>query len=463
MVSYQDHIASVLGGNKQAFSQLVALFNDMAHSIARGRLDDPALAEDAVQEAFLAAYIKLSQLQDHAAFPGWFRTILIRQCGAFRRQQDQAMPPGKADPSDIACDEDNSPYNIYTRQLDQDMVRRVLNDLPGTAREACLLRFVHGLRYEEIAKLLEVPEGTIKRRIHDARNKIVSDFECQRSKTLRVGYLPISDHLLAMVAHSRHDHSDFEVHLSRFLSWGSLVKALSGGHIDAAFIMAPLAMSLRNKGMPLIYVLDGHHDGSAITVRKDISDKDLFKSRMGLPHVASTQRMYLQGMLGFGPDSEAGASSARYISPSYLDRHFTEGRIDGFFCAEPWHTKSEVEGRGRVLARSCDFAPGHVCCGLAVREGFSADNGQLLHEYVNSLLAAAEFATSHPDACARIQSRYTGILRDIALHILERGYITFRDLVPDKSRMEQSMRMAVRSTILDNPCDLDGFMRLEYS
>lgn len=462
MGDYCDHIASVLGGDKNAFAGIVARFGDMARSIAQARLGDASLAQDAAQEAFVTAYLKLPQLRDHAAFPGWFRTILIRQCESMHRRLSQVPLAQGISPEEKACDEDFSPCRIHTRQLDQDMVRRVLAGLPGAAREACILRFVHGLRYGDIAKSLGVPKGTIKRRIHDARNKIVAEFRKLRLRIIRVGYLPISDHLLAMVAHSRNDCADFEINLSRFLSWGSLAKALAGGLLDAAFIMAPLAMFLRNKGAPLIYVLDGHHDGSALTVRKDMSGRDLLRARVGLPHAASTQRMYLQDLMETAPPSGKNAPGARYISPSYLDRHFAERRIDGFFCAEPWNAKSEAEGLGRILARSRDFAPGHVCCGLAVRENFAADNGELLNDYVGKLLAAADFAVRHPDDCARIQERYTGISHDIARRILEQGFITFRDLAPDQCRMERSMRLAMRSGILDKPCDLQSFLRPDY-
>lgn len=463
MNGYPDHIASVLGGNKQAFAHLVALFEDMARSVALAQLGDEALAEDAMQEAFLAAYIKLPQLHDHAAFPGWFRTILQRQCSLLRKRQARDLPPNGTPVAELPCDEDDATPRACTRSLNQAMVRSILAGLPGIAREACILRFVHGLRYEDIATLLGVPKGTIKRRIHDARERVMSEFRNRHHKLLRVGYLPISDHLLAMVSHARHDRADFEISLSRFLSWSSLVKALRGGRLDAAFIMAPLAMSLRNKGVPLIYVLDGHHDGSAITVRRDMPEKLLLGARMGLPHAASTQRMFLHGLLGDAPESPPGRPPTQYISPSYLDRYLAGKKIDGFFCAEPWHTKSEVEGRGRILARSGDFAPGHVCCGLAVREEFARENGAILHDYVAELLAAAEFTSSHPDECASIQARYTGISKDIARHILERRFITFQDLPPDRGRLEQALRMALRSAILDKPCDLGSFLHPEYA
>ncbi|MBI9082962.1 MAG: sigma-70 family RNA polymerase sigma factor [Desulfobacterales bacterium] len=461
MSAYRGHIERVLAGNKNAFAEIVAMFTDMALSMAETRLGNFNLAEDAVQEAFLAAFTELRQLRDPDAFPGWFRTILSRVCSRILRQR-------REEPLDTAylnlpADEGANPYRLYTRYLDQAMIRRILERLPGVAREACMQRYVLGRSYREIASLLQVPEGTIKRRLRDARRRIIKEVQIQRGQAIRVGYMPISDHLLAMVSHARHDRPEQGIVLMRYLSWSGLARDLSSGFVDGAFIMAPMAMSLYNTGVPLIYILDGHHDGSAITVHRDMTATKLADLRIGIPHALSTHSMYLNGLAGLGKYPDVDPSRTRYISPPYLSRYFNGRKIDAFFCAEPWHTKFEVEGQGRVLARSGDFAPGHVCCILVVREPFAAHSGQLLRDYVAGLLAAAEYAASHPDECAAIHARYTGVSKDIARHILQRGYVTFHDLSPNKGRLKEAMDLALDSNVLAKPCQLDGFLRTEFA
>ncbi len=461
MSAYRPHIERVLAGNKNAFAEIVAMFKDMALAVANARLGDSALAEDAVQEAFLAAFIKLPLLRDPDAFPGWFRTILLRHCDRIRARHERAMPSTEVNDA-VRAGDDADPCRLYTRHLDRLLVRRILETLPGVAREACIQRYVHGRPYDDIAKLLNVSAGTVKRRLHDAKQRILAEFGARRGRSVRLGYLPISDHLSAMVAHQMHDRSDYDLHLTRFLSWSSLVRALRGEMLDAAFVMAPLAMALRNQGLPILYVLDGHHDGSAVTVRQGGEGPDIGEgATMALPHCISTHRLLLQAILG-GAGSQPDPAT-RYISPSYVISSLSKREIDGFFCSEPWHTKSEVQGEGRVLARSGEVAPGHICCVLVVREGFARSRPGLTHRLVSALAAAGEYIRNHPAESADIQARYTGVDRDVAEHVLRQGYVTFTDLFPDLERARQVMDLALQAGVLTLPCDLESFMTREFA
>jgi ABC-type nitrate/sulfonate/bicarbonate transport system substrate-binding protein len=106
--------------------------------------------------------------------------------------------------------------------------------------------------------------------------------------------------------------------------------------------------------------------------------------------------------------------------------------MDGFFCAEPWAVMSEASGAGKVLLRSRELAPEHICCILVVRGDFAETHSELLDMYLRQVLAAAEFVRRHPDESARIQARYTGVDKDAAAYVLRKGLVSFRDIVPDR-------------------------------
>ena len=69
-----------LAQRHEAFSKVVLRFQDMAFGRAHAVLGDFCLAEDAAQEAFIAAWRRLHQLRQPDAFPGWFRRIVLTQC-----------------------------------------------------------------------------------------------------------------------------------------------------------------------------------------------------------------------------------------------------------------------------------------------------------------------------------------------------------------------------------------------
>src|SRR6185312_7492303 len=80
-------------GDAEAFAALVRRFQDMAVGYGYSILHDFQLAEDAAQEAFFEAYRTLSRLREPAAFAGWFRRIVFKQCDRITRRRVVATVP----------------------------------------------------------------------------------------------------------------------------------------------------------------------------------------------------------------------------------------------------------------------------------------------------------------------------------------------------------------------------------
>jgi RNA polymerase sigma factor (sigma-70 family) len=132
-----DHLEKTLSGNKNAFREVVAAYSDMAMALAMRRLGSQALAQEAVQEAFFAAYQNLPSLRDAASFSAWFRTILERCCSKTLCKESKALP--HACESDLQDPDALDPFDLYTRYLDIIRIRKILGGLSGACREACVL------------------------------------------------------------------------------------------------------------------------------------------------------------------------------------------------------------------------------------------------------------------------------------------------------------------------------------
>ncbi|MBT3255034.1 MAG: sigma-70 family RNA polymerase sigma factor [Deltaproteobacteria bacterium] len=454
---YQALVLAASAGDRKAFSELVKRFQGMASAVAGRWFDDKGLIEDALQEAFLKAFLELPNLRDVHAFPSWFRKILHNCCNRLKKRQ-RSLLPDSGEALKFLPDPAPDPYEQMVRSQSRAMVARTLNALGGVAREACIQRYILGRPYKEIAAALQVPEGTIKRRVHDARARMFKTFRAHDDPVIRVGYLPISDHLLGMVSHHI-NRGNLEIRLKKFLSWACLATALENGLLDAAFVMAPMAMAMRNKGVPIVYIMDAHHEGSAITVRNDLAaNKRWSSNRVGMPYAISTHSILFADMVGMDRVPGLSSKNTRYRGPSYLLNSLVNREIDAFFCAEPWNTKAVIEGKGRILARSKDFLPGHMCCILVVREAFLEKHGDLVRQYLRLLLSSNEYLSKNYRRCAKIQEHYTGVSADIIEHILDKSEVTFNDIIPDRGRTESLMNLAVQAGILDGPCDLNAFL-----
>jgi NitT/TauT family transport system substrate-binding protein len=465
VASYQDLLRATLRGERRAFDQVVRRFTGMALALARQRVRDPGLAEDAVQEAFTAAYLNLSGLRSLDAFPAWLRAVVLACCAQVLRDAPRATPLSALPGAEDLPGDEMDPVEHYARNQTRDTVLSLLAALSGACREAAVQRYLLGLSHAEIAANLDLPVGTVKRRLHEARSRMASSLGRRSGDLIRVGYLPISDHLLAMVAHQRQGRAPFRVALRKFLTWSGLVKALVNQTLDAAMLMAPLAMTLKNRGAPLMWVLDGHHEGSSITVQSDLAarfggspGRSLAGAILGLPHTFSTHGVILRAVLGLGQPGGPGPIQPRYLGPPFMPGPLARRELDGFFCAEPWGLMSEASGAGKVLLRSRDLAPGHVCCVLAATRSFAAAKPGLLRDYLRLLTAAGDYVHARPHESAAIQASYTGVDPAAAEAVLVRGHVSFRDLDPDRTRAEQTMRLALIAGALDRPCDLDSFL-----
>lgn len=466
MKTYQDLIRQAGGGSKPAFSELVRRFADMAKAVAIHRLHDPTLAEDVLQDAFLVAWLHLPGLRNPDAFPAWLRGIVVNSCRRILRSHRTDILTSELDDIEELPSDELDPFEHYARFQTRDTVRTLLASLPEIYREAAIQRYMLGRPYEEISAAVGVPVGTIKRRLHETRVKLMRAMADHDIQTIRVGCMPVSDHLLPMIAHQRHDQTSFHMSLRKFLSWSELTRALVNESLDAAMLMAPLAMVLHNRGVSLRWALDGHHEGSSITMQKSMArslarsfkSQDLAGAILGLPHPLSTHGMLLRSVLGLGQANGPGPFRPVYLNPSGMARPMAQRSLDGFFCAEPWGLMAETAGTGTVLIRSHDLAVDHVCCILAVRGDFARDKPELLGSYLNLLRAAADFAHAHPLESASIQSRFTGVDRHTAASVLNRGLVTFRDLSPDNARAERVMHMAMQAGMLDRPCDLSTLL-----
>ena len=154
-------IDAVLSGRRDAFAPLVERYHGGAYALVWSIVRDFAAADDVTQEAFLAAYTELSELRDREAFPAWLRQIAVNRARAWLRRRR-----GKETTSDldrVAAAERGGPTGLSGE------ITAILESLPGKKREVAMLCYVDELSRKDAARLLGVSEGTLRKRLHDAK------------------------------------------------------------------------------------------------------------------------------------------------------------------------------------------------------------------------------------------------------------------------------------------------------
>ena len=162
--------SSPSAARREAFGELVIRFQDMAFGCAFAVLGDVYLAQDTAQEAFVVAWQKLAQLREPAAFPGWFKRIVLTQCNRLLRCKRLQILPLEAGAN--ASTADPGPHVSAERQDLLTKVLQAVNALPENERLVTTLFYVNGYTQADIGEFLEVPISTVNKRLYSARQRL---------------------------------------------------------------------------------------------------------------------------------------------------------------------------------------------------------------------------------------------------------------------------------------------------
>ncbi len=168
-LSDADILARVQRGDHELFGQLVMRYTDRFLRVAESKLGDRTSAEDVVQETFLAGYAARDSYQPEFAVSTWLWTILLNLCRArwkrrLRRPWEHAIQPTDDGTSLLQQEGPTSLSRLIVEEENQ-LLHRLLDELPEPQADALRLRFFGSLKYDEIATATECSLSGAKRRV----------------------------------------------------------------------------------------------------------------------------------------------------------------------------------------------------------------------------------------------------------------------------------------------------------
>jgi RNA polymerase sigma-70 factor (ECF subfamily) len=178
----RDLILRAQAGERAAFGELVGRYMRRAYFGALGLVGSPEDALDLSQEAFVRAYRARKKIDPDRPFYTWLYQILRRLCFNFNRDRKlhreklaEATSWMKAHADYQAGEGD--PQRRLEREQDRLRVRAGIESLPDRDREILVLKEFEGLRYREIAALMNIPIGTVMSRLYSARQRLAAAIE----------------------------------------------------------------------------------------------------------------------------------------------------------------------------------------------------------------------------------------------------------------------------------------------
>ena len=173
----QKWISAAQKGDQEAFAALVRLYEKRVLALTRWMCRNPADAEEAAQEAFLAAWQGLPFFRGDASFSTWLYRLASNACVDLLRREGRhrsAAGPSLNDEEaamDVA-DDAPSPHALAERAELRQQIEAGLSALPEEYRQVLILREMHQQTYDEIAEILSLDLGTVKSRINRGRKRL---------------------------------------------------------------------------------------------------------------------------------------------------------------------------------------------------------------------------------------------------------------------------------------------------
>ena len=159
-----DLIDRAKRGDKEAFTTLVLELGDRLFSVAYRILRDTSRAEDAVQQTFLTAWRELPSLRDDGRLEAWLYRLLVNACYAEMRHTRRWQPGLRVVPIRVPSVDD-----AQLRVARDDELDRAFRQLSGEQRAVLVMHYYVGLSGAEIGEELGLSPGTVRSRLHYAR------------------------------------------------------------------------------------------------------------------------------------------------------------------------------------------------------------------------------------------------------------------------------------------------------
>ena len=164
-------------GDRNAFSELVRTHSQGVLNVIYRMCGNMQVAEDAAQEAFIQAWLRLPSYRSQASLRNWLYRIAVNSAIDMLRKEKRILP-GAVEDLNLANLEPG-PESIVASSERTEVVQDAVLALPDASRAVLVLREFEGLSYQEIADALEIPVGTVMSRLNYARKLLREKLEVQ--------------------------------------------------------------------------------------------------------------------------------------------------------------------------------------------------------------------------------------------------------------------------------------------
>lgn len=254
---------------------------------------------------------------------------------------------------------------------------------------------------------------------------------------------------------------------AKYSGWPELKEAFIAGRLKAAYLLAPMAMDLADKGIPVRVVALGHRSGAVIMVRKEDKARnigDLKGKRVAIPSRLAVDHLFVRRMMQKHGLKE-GDLELIEMAPPDMPAALHSSSIAAYATGEPFGAKAQMAGYARPLHMTRDEWRDYICCVLTVRKELIDQNPEVVQKLVNYVLSSGDWLDAAPanrTAAAELAANPTffgqdpKLLKFVMEHPPDR--VTYGDLRLVRNEFDAVMKLAVEAKVLTHPIAYETYV-----
>lgn len=285
-------------------------------------------------------------------------------------------------------------------------------------------------------------------------------YEGQR-KVIQVGYMPVITNLAApLLDYASLEGEGVRFKALKFSSFAEMAEALRNDHIQAAFIIAPLSIVLRQQGEDIKVVYIGNRHESTLVARKDLGASnlaDLAGRTIAVPMRYSGHNLGLREKLS----SEGLLKSVKIVemNPPDMASALTTGALDAYFVGEPFAAQTLQSGDASLLLHVEDIWENFICNLVITKQSLIESDPETLKTLVRGAARSGLWASRNIDEAARIAALYWNQPVDLIKYAMTTpaNRIRFDKFIPVQDELQNIADLMVKFKLAESN-DISGLI-----
>jgi len=273
-------------------------------------------------------------------------------------------------------------------------------------------------------------------------------------QVVRMGYMPVITNLASpLLDFASRETGDIRFQALKFASFAEMAEALRNDQIQAAFMIAPLSIVLRQQGEDIRVVCIGNRHESTLVVRKDLRAKtfeDLAGRTLAVPMRFSGHNLSI--MLLLEKTGLAGQVKVVEMNQPDMPSALATGALDAYFVGEPFAAQTLKNGNASLLYYVEDVWQNFICNLVVVKQSLIDTRPDIVRQLVQGTARAGVWASGHPEEAATIASQFWNQPEDLVRYAMTtpKNRIVYDRYVPKQEELQRMADLMVKFKLIES-------------